>query len=168
MLNLLTQEYQETEIERLTAEVRHNPGPRNWMKLAQITLSRLITFNKRRGNAAAQMLVEKFKKRPDWKKGNTEIMSTLNPIEKQLMKRCVSKSRKGLYLIDRNPKVDFVWSSTDNCWCIFVQNGSGGSYWQKEQENSSAHRSCSQDCNGASVEKKSSSWYRGFQSIHVC
>lgn len=72
---------------RTTKEVDRKTTTENWMQLARVTLSRLITFNKRRGNAAAQMLVDKYVHRPNWQNANRELVDSLKPIEKALMKR---------------------------------------------------------------------------------
>ena len=70
-----------------TLELSNSPNKQTWKELATVTLARLLCFNKRRANEAASMSVEKFTNRADWKKGNKELMKSLKPLERQLMKR---------------------------------------------------------------------------------
>lgn len=58
----------------------------NWRGLAQVLLARVITFNKRRANEPAQMLVKNFLGRPNWQNANSELVNSLQAIEQQLMK----------------------------------------------------------------------------------
>ena len=60
----------------------------NWGELAETTLCRVITFNKRRGGEVSKMLLSSFVERPDWKKTATKgIEDFLEPIEKELCNR---------------------------------------------------------------------------------
>jgi hypothetical protein len=67
--------------------LQQNANFTTWRHLAEVALSRLICFNKRRSNEPAMMLVTKFKSRPSWGKANEELIKTLKPIEKELMKK---------------------------------------------------------------------------------
>ena len=56
-------------------------------ELAEMTLTRLIIFNKRRGGEAAKIQLSSFENRPDWNTTSVEgIKSTLQPVEKELCK----------------------------------------------------------------------------------
>ncbi|XP_060574196.1 uncharacterized protein LOC132731915 [Ruditapes philippinarum] len=62
------------------------PCSSHWNTLAEVTIARIILFNKRRASEGAKMLVSQFVGRPAYGKENEELVSTLQPIEKQLMK----------------------------------------------------------------------------------
>ena len=71
-----------------TATLKAAPTIQNWGELAETTLCRVITFNKRRGGEVSKMLLSSFVERPDWKKTATKgIEDCLEPIEKELCKR---------------------------------------------------------------------------------
>lgn len=76
------------EIQELQERLERCPDKDAWGKLAVVTLTRLILFNKRRGGEAARMKLKVFENRPDWDKiHNEEIMSSLSSQERQLCKR---------------------------------------------------------------------------------
>ncbi|CAG9760301.1 unnamed protein product [Ceutorhynchus assimilis] len=57
----------------------------NWSKLASLTLSRIILFNKRRSGEAARMKIEQYTKRPLWQsQGVAEIKESLTEFEIKL------------------------------------------------------------------------------------
>lgn len=59
-----------------------------WKNLAEATLTRLLTFNKRRAGEASKLTVEAYINRPNWKEAfSAEIMRSLNGFEKELTKR---------------------------------------------------------------------------------
>ena len=81
-------QFQTSQMQTLVRELREQPEYESWRQLAEITLSRMTLFNKRRGGEAAQLLVAHYLERPDWQaKSNSEIVSSLMPIEKELLKR---------------------------------------------------------------------------------
>ncbi len=59
----------------------------NWQNLARVVLSSLILFNKRRGEEPAKMLLKKYEDRADWRQANEELIASLKPVEKILMKK---------------------------------------------------------------------------------
>lgn len=57
----------------------------NWSKLASLTLSRIILFNKRRSGEAARMKIEHYTKRPTWQsQGVAEMKESLTEFETKL------------------------------------------------------------------------------------
>ena len=73
-----------------TETLKAAPTIQNWSELAETTLCRVITFNKRRGGEVSKMLLSSFVERPDWKKTATKglgIEDSLEPIENELYKR---------------------------------------------------------------------------------
>lgn len=59
--------------------------PEMWVKLASMTLSRVILFNKRRSGEAAKMTVEQYRLRPAWNNsGSEEMKNSLSDFEKTL------------------------------------------------------------------------------------
>ncbi|XP_021361550.1 uncharacterized protein LOC110455631 [Mizuhopecten yessoensis] len=78
--------YLEEETTAMTTKILNHKSAELWRKLAELTLTRLILFNKRRAEEPAQMLVERFKQRPINRNTNEELLQSLQPIEKHLMK----------------------------------------------------------------------------------
>jgi hypothetical protein len=76
-----------TKLKDLTADVKTNPTLDNWSQLAEVTLCRVIIFNKRRGGEASKLLLESFQNRPQWQQAADVVQSTLRPLEKELVKR---------------------------------------------------------------------------------
>ena len=71
-----------------TETLKAAPTIQNWSELAETTICRMITLNKRRGGEASKTLLSSFVERPDWKKTATKgIEDCLEPIEKELCKR---------------------------------------------------------------------------------
>jgi len=59
-----------------------------WQKLAGRVLCRVAIFNKRRGGEASKMLFNSFQEKPNWEEACPgDIYETLQPLEKELMKR---------------------------------------------------------------------------------
>ena len=59
-----------------------------WRELAELTVSRILIFNKRRSNEAAKLSVRQFHERPDWDSAQVqEVTNALKPIEKVLCRR---------------------------------------------------------------------------------
>jgi len=78
--------YQDEEIGRLSATLGMYPTVEDWKELAYVILSKVISFNKRRGDEAAKLMVESYKNRSDWRQCNTEIADSLPAVEKHLLK----------------------------------------------------------------------------------
>ena len=82
--------YLEQTIVALTETLRQNASHSTWRQLSDVVLSRVITFNKRRGGEAAKLLLNAYSDRPQWdKSANSELIHSLQPLEKQLIKRLV-------------------------------------------------------------------------------
>ena len=73
-------------------ELKKNPLPAQWDRVAMVTLAGLILFNKRRGEEPAKLQVKAFLCRPSWEDGNEEILKTFTKFELALMKRYVTLS----------------------------------------------------------------------------
>lgn len=65
-----------------------SPTYSTWRKLAQLTMTRMTIFNKRRGGEVSKLLLETYQTRPGWK-GNTneEVLKSLEPLERKLLNR---------------------------------------------------------------------------------
>jgi hypothetical protein len=82
------QSFQSSEIQKATDQLLVSPNYHRWRSLAEMTLSRIIVFNKRRGGEVSKLLLSSYVERPDWKKEcNKDLIDTLKPIEKQLLNR---------------------------------------------------------------------------------
>ena len=80
--------FTEQQMETLSQEVRRNPAYKTWKNLAEMVLTRLIVFNKRRASEPAKLELKQYLERPDWKStSNKEVLGILKPIEQELMKR---------------------------------------------------------------------------------
>ena len=81
-------EFCSTEIPAAIARLEVQPCLQDWRFLAELTASRLIIFNKRRGNEGTKITIEEFEKRPNWKEIQMEdVVKSLQPLEKELCKR---------------------------------------------------------------------------------
>ena len=58
--------FQTSRIQTLSTELNESPQYGIWRQLAEVTLSRLTLFNKRRGGEAAQLLITQYIQRPNW------------------------------------------------------------------------------------------------------
>ena len=76
------------EIPACISRLKSAPSLEDWRFLAELTASRVIAFNKRRGNEGTKITIEEFLQRPDWKSiQNEEISKSLKPLEKELCRR---------------------------------------------------------------------------------
>ena len=76
------------EIPVATACLRSIATLENWRTLAELVLSRIILFNKCRGNEGSKMKVEQFTNLPKWRDISIEEMTrSLQPLELELCKR---------------------------------------------------------------------------------
>ena len=76
------------EMTMKTHDLLSSPEYTTWRKLAQITMSRLILFNKRRGGEVSRLLLKSYQDRPKWEEGmNKEILDSLQGLELALIKR---------------------------------------------------------------------------------
>ncbi|CAH1163346.1 unnamed protein product, partial [Phaedon cochleariae] len=66
-------------------DMKREKSFQNWSKLASLTLSRIILFNKRRSGEAARMRVENYTNRPAWQSQSVaEMRESLTEFENQL------------------------------------------------------------------------------------
>jgi hypothetical protein len=85
---LKLKKYQESTIASLTSSLRDKPAYGTWRQLCEVVYSRVVIFNKRRCGETSKLLLSAFEKRPTWQQNsNDEIVSTLMPLEQQLLKR---------------------------------------------------------------------------------
>ena len=81
-------EYQMKEMRLAIDSLQVTPSFSTWRKLAQLTMTRMTVFNKRRGGEVSKLLLKTYETRPDWKNcTNQEVLATLQPMEKMLLKR---------------------------------------------------------------------------------
>lgn len=77
--------YLEFMIQETKDDIEREKNFSNWSKLASLTLSRIILFNKRRSGEAARMKIENYTKRPSWKsQGISEMKESLTEFENKL------------------------------------------------------------------------------------
>ena len=66
-------------------KTKENQSSENYVKLASLTLSRIILFNKRRSGEAARMTLNQYSSRPKWgETGTQEMKNSLTPFENKL------------------------------------------------------------------------------------
>ncbi|XP_050497351.1 uncharacterized protein LOC126878588 [Diabrotica virgifera virgifera] len=90
-----------------------------WTRLATLTLSRIILFNKRRSGEAAKMKLTDYISRPTWAEQNTdEIKNSLTIIEKKLAESLTVVEIEG----KRGKKVPVILTpNTKQCIDILIQ-----------------------------------------------
>ena len=75
------------EMTMKTQDLLSGPEYTAWRELAQVAMSRLILFNKRRGGEVSRLLLI-YQDRPKWEEGmNKEILDSLQGLELALNKR---------------------------------------------------------------------------------
>ena len=74
---------------QLTIELANcEPSIETWRKLAELTVSRIIVFNRRRSTEGSKLTIDQFQHRPKWDQGTMdEIQASLQPLERLLCKR---------------------------------------------------------------------------------
>ncbi|XP_064619453.1 uncharacterized protein LOC135482903 [Lineus longissimus] len=71
----------------LEKKLADNPSPATWRRLSEAVFTSVTLFNKRRGGEVAKMHTSCFVKRPSWRAdGNEDILRSLSPLEKRLLK----------------------------------------------------------------------------------
>lgn len=76
------------EIQIKGKKLIESPNLETWRQLAELTVTRIITLNKRRGNEGAKVEIVQFTDRPKWNEISMEEMTrSLKPLELQLCKR---------------------------------------------------------------------------------
>lgn len=84
------QNFQLRTMNELCLQLSNFPSTELWKKLAKVSLSRLIVFNKRRGGEAARMHLSTYVSRPDWRAPRTEeFKAALSGIERKLCDRLI-------------------------------------------------------------------------------
>ena len=85
---LVLKKYLDEQMVGLTKELSENANSALWKSLAEVTMTRITLFNKRRSNEVAKMLRTSYQKRSRWTANmNEEILNNLKPVEKVLLKR---------------------------------------------------------------------------------
>ena len=81
-------EFLTREIPASTQRLLNQPTLQEWRSLAELTVGRIIIFNKRRGNEGSKVLITQFTERPKWTEVSMDEMSrSLQPLEMELCKR---------------------------------------------------------------------------------
>ena len=86
---MILQAYQDEQIKENMKLLSKETSMNNWKELAYFVLSKVQTFNFRRGNETAKMQLKKYLDRANWKEGNMEIYNSLDKLEKELANRLV-------------------------------------------------------------------------------
>ena len=126
--------YQIKEMRQCIDQLQEAASYSTWRKLAQLTMARMIIFNKRRGGEVSKLLLQTYITRPNWKNTtNQEVMSSLQPLEQKLLDRVDlvqipgKKNRKVPMLITTDVKEaiealnvhrDMVGISSSNPYCF--------------------------------------------------
>ena len=81
--------YLKSSVLRLMSQLESSHNPRLfWHSLAELTVARIIIFNKRRSGEVARMTVDTYKQTPKWhESAMKEFHSVLTPLEKKLSER---------------------------------------------------------------------------------
>ena len=81
-------EYQMKLMKQCIDQIQEIAMYSTWRKLAQLTMTRMIIFNKRRGGEVSRLLLQTYNTRPNWKQStNQEVLSSLQPLEQKLLDR---------------------------------------------------------------------------------
>ena len=76
------------EMPACISRLKVSPSLSDWRFLAELTATRVIVFNKRRGNEGTKIKIDDFLNRPDWTSiQNEDIVNSLQPLEKELCSR---------------------------------------------------------------------------------
>ena len=76
------------EIPASTQRLLSQPTLQEWRSLVELTVARIIIFNKRRGNEGSKIQISQFTERPRWTEISMEEISlSLQPLEVELCKR---------------------------------------------------------------------------------
>ena len=87
---LKLRQYLSREIPRLSRELEDTVSSVTYRSLIELVYTRLVIFNKRRCGETARLLLDAVVNRPRWEEtAQHEIVATLQPLEKQLLKRFV-------------------------------------------------------------------------------
>ena len=87
---LKLKKYLSLQILELGARLEATPCYQTWRNLAEVTLTRIVLMNKRRGSETSKLLINAYLNRPNWKESaNQEILESLTDLEKQMFARFV-------------------------------------------------------------------------------
>lgn len=79
--------YLTCKMKQLIAQMK-SPSYEFWRELAEVTLSRILLFNKRRSAETSKLLLSAYGSRPNWKEtANQEIFDSLSPLEQNMFDR---------------------------------------------------------------------------------
>lgn len=81
----LLRDYQNTKLPELMTALKDNPDEFVWRELAEITLSRVLVFNARRGSEAAELTVHDYRNATN--RVDPALACNLTTVEKQLIQR---------------------------------------------------------------------------------
>ena len=80
--------YEEKLLRELTSELQTKQDYNTYRRLLEVVLSRITIFNKRRGGEASSLLLSAYTEPAQWHKtANTEILNSLQPLERKLFQR---------------------------------------------------------------------------------
>jgi hypothetical protein len=80
--------YREEQLKKYTLKLKLEPEYKYWRSLAEVVLTRLVVFNKRRASEPAKLEFAQYLSRPNWiRESNKELISNLQPVEKKLIER---------------------------------------------------------------------------------
>ena len=84
----LLRQYHKKEMRQTIDALQESHSYLTWRRLAQLIMTRLIIFNKRRGGEVSKLLLKTYTERPDWKKHtNEDILESMQGLERELLKR---------------------------------------------------------------------------------
>lgn len=84
----LLRQYHKKEVRQNIDALHESHSYLTWRRLAQLIMTRLIIFNKRRGGEVSKLLLKTYTDRPDWKKHtNDDILESMQGLERELLKR---------------------------------------------------------------------------------
>ena len=81
----MLREYQQQRINMLVEEMNEEPNEFLWRELAEVTLTRILVFNARRGSEAAELTVQDYLRSSNT--ADPVLMAALSTVEKQLLQR---------------------------------------------------------------------------------
>ena len=77
-----------SKMEALVAELKKAVDKQLWRELAEIIITRLTIFNKRRGNEVSSILLKRYINRADFGKAlHDDVLESLSALERKLMER---------------------------------------------------------------------------------
>lgn len=80
--------HQKQKIAQLSSQMESYPERSTWHHLAELVLSRIIVFNKRRSGEVGRMKLTQYVDRTKWQASvSTDFQAVLSPLEKQLCQR---------------------------------------------------------------------------------